>query len=124
MDLEFTTSSLLLLIGKQRLRSQELTVLRVGHSEIPEKVTTAASDYTTENKEDFKDNFFDPHLLHEKGAGSVCRGAAQFQGLNVGPSFGKSVGDNLLKHSRAPAGLDLFAINIARGRDHGLQTGL
>lgn len=59
-------------------------------------------------------------MLIQQGPGAICRGAATLQGLQTGPAFGDSVLHNLFKPATGDFGIDLFAINIARGRDHGL----
>ncbi|CBY23580.1 unnamed protein product [Oikopleura dioica] len=93
---------------------------RIAHSEQPDHVVAADSSYNITQKLDLKDNFFDPHLMMIEGPGAVCRGAAAFQSLSAGPSFADSVANQLLKPHTAFFGQDLFAINIARGRDHGI----
>jgi len=93
---------------------------RIAHSEQPEVVVAADPSYSITSRLDLKDNFFDPHLMMMEGPGAVCRGAAAFQSLSSGPSFSDSVANQLLKPHTASFGQDLFAINIARGRDHGI----
>ncbi|CBY36421.1 unnamed protein product [Oikopleura dioica] len=93
---------------------------RAAHSRIPKFIKTADDRYNVFNEGHFEDSFFDPHVIHQQGTGDLCRGAYLMENLKISSSFGDSVRNHLLKHKKGQHGMDLLAINIARGRDHGI----
>jgi len=69
-----------------------------------------------------KYNFFDPEWVHTKGPGGCLRGAMKSQQLKMDGTFDKDLQHMLFKPDNWHHGVDLFAINIARGREHGIGT--
>jgi len=63
--------------------------------------------------------FFDPSLLVRQGISGVLRGLATQEAQAVDTQFVEQVRNMLFGAPGAP-GRDLFALNIQRGRDHGL----
>lgn len=69
-----------------------------------------------------KYNFFDPEWVHRKGPGGCLRGAMKSAQLKMDGTFAKDLQHFLFKPSNWHHGVDLFAINIARGRDHAIGS--
>ena len=69
-----------------------------------------------------KFNFFDPEWVHRKGPGGCLRGLMKSNQLKMDGTFDKDLQHFLFKPDNWHHGVDLFAINIARGRDHGLGS--
>lgn len=63
--------------------------------------------------------FFDPSLLVRQGISGVLRGLAMQDAQAVDTRFVEQI-RNMLFGAPGSAGRDLFALNIQRGRDHGL----
>jgi len=69
-----------------------------------------------------KYNFFDPEWVHTKGPGGCLRGSMKSSALKMDGTFDPDLQHHLFKPDNWHHGVDLFAINIARGRDHGIGT--
>jgi len=69
-----------------------------------------------------KFNFFDPEWVHRKGPGGCLRGAMKMNQLKMDGTFSKDLAHNLFKPHDSAHGVDLAAINIARGREHGIGS--
>lgn len=65
-----------------------------------------------------RDAFFSPHLIQEEGIASLLRGLAAQPHQRIDPLVVDDVRNFLFGHGSD--GLDLAALNIQRGRDHGL----
>ncbi|MEZ5815503.1 MAG: peroxidase family protein [Hyphomicrobiaceae bacterium] len=103
-------------------------VFRLGHSMLNEKMQVAVADdmgnvpstpdWTPTYKEiDLFDAFLNPALYGENGASNITMGLLNQQANNI-DEFVTSA----LQQSLVGVGLDLPALNIARGRDVGLPT--
>ena len=102
---------------------------RFGHSQVPEKLRFSSIGCPRKNLEgtNLRDSFFNPSILHIPvktdehisglGAGTV---------RDPGSAFSLSVSGQLFAHRDSEAaglgeiGQDLLALNVQRGRDHGL----
>ena len=69
-----------------------------------------------------KYNFFDPEWVHTKGPGGCLRGSMKSSALKMDGTFDPDLQHHLFKPDNWHHGVDLFAINIARGRDHGIGS--
>ena len=79
----------------------------------------AADSYTLESPIDLRDAFFNPSLVANNGVDGILRGAARQRQQAIDT---RVVDDlrNFLFGPPGAGGLDLVALNIQRGRDHGL----
>lgn len=98
------------------------SAFRFGHSMIRDSVQfTDQNGVLTEKL--LKDTFNRPETMYEQSTGvdSVARGLCQHAAQRVDKLFTDQIATHLLE--RLPGkGLDLVAINIQRGRDHGLPS--
>ena len=107
--------------------SNEFTTaaLRFGHSMITDTLSRVSSGTTGQEKVPLrmKETLFHPFHLYEKGmANEILRGLVEDPSLAADTTFGQDMHNFLFaKHGSGMFGKDLFAINIARGRDHGLR---
>ena len=95
---------------------------RFGHSQIANTVPCLNPDW--EEQEDpvnlLQDNYFDPFLVDKHGPDGIVRGNVATHGMAVDTSFAEDIRNNLFKAFGSDEGGDLFAINIQRGREHGI----
>ena len=96
--------------------------MRFGHSQINNQVPCLDSEWKEMEyvEQRLHDNFFDPYLVEKYGADSIVRGNIATPGMAVDTSFADAIRNNLFKAHDADKGGDLFAINIQRGREHGI----
>lgn len=66
--------------------------------------------------------FFTPSCLQEKGVASVLRGLAKQDAQEVDTRFIDAIRNQLITDFGITLGVDLAALNIQRGRDHGLPS--
>ncbi|KAI1309042.1 Peroxidasin [Halotydeus destructor] len=92
---------------------------RFGHSLVGSTFNRLFSDG---RKESFalRDNFFNPFPMYNGDLDSVMRGLVGTKAERPDPFFEDDVRGHLYKVVGTRFGLDLVAINIQRGRDHGL----
>ena len=69
-----------------------------------------------------RENYFDPAQFRADGPGAICRGAMTQDIIKPGPGFVDATQHHLFKPFGMDHGVDLFTINIIRGRDHGLAS--
>ena len=60
--------------------------------------------------------------MHRKGPGGCLRGAMKSNQLKMDGTFDPDLQHFLFKPDNWHHGVDLFAINIARGREHGIGS--
>ena len=105
--------------------SNEFTTaaLRFGHAMVNDDLARVLSNWKKEGTSRMKDSFFHPFDLYKTGeVGKLLRGLTQDPSLKADTVFGEDLLNFLFtEHKSKKFGKDLFAINIARGRDHGLR---
>merc|ERR1712079_747853 len=92
---------------------------RFGHSMVPDKFSSVTRTRSEELQ--MSETFFSPATM--KGAGfmdGLVRGMAQQGGQLWDSSFVEDIRNHLFESSPGRGGLDLVAVNIQLGRDHGL----
>jgi len=92
---------------------------RFGHSMVPDKFSSVTRTRSEELQ--MSETFFSPATM--KGAGfmdGLVRGMAQQGSQLWDSSFVEDIRNHLFESSPGRGGLDLVAVNIQRGRDHGL----
>ncbi|XP_037782099.1 peroxidase-like [Penaeus monodon] len=92
---------------------------RFGHSQIPDLIerADAAGEVTATT---LSSEMLRPFSLYAKGAApDLLRGSGRQRAGDVDSFFAKEVTGKLFR-SNKPFGLDLVALNVQRGRDHGL----
>ncbi|XP_066957201.1 chorion peroxidase-like [Macrobrachium rosenbergii] len=91
---------------------------RFGHSEIPDNITMASPQATVSNEE--LSSLFNPFLLYRNNSVELlARGGCLLKALRFDSFFTKEVTVKLFRGNNS-FGLDLLALNLQRGRDHGL----
>ena len=96
---------------------------RYAHSSITEEFKRVDSAYNEIKALDMFDAFFDTNHLREPGTlDNILRGMSVQEGLRADNRFSDSVRNRLFETGNNGCGLDLFALNVQRGRDHGLPS--
>jgi peroxidase len=98
---------------------------RFGHSMVPATYASvpaaAPNSPTRERRIQLADIFFKPAAMREAGfLDSLVRGMARQPSSAFDNSFVADLRNNLFESAPGRGGLDLVAINVQRGRDHGL----
>ncbi len=91
---------------------------RFGHTMLPPSLLLVDTE-GLEAQLSLFEAFFDPSLLVRQGISGVLRGLAAQDAQAVDTLFVEQI-RNMLFGAPGSAGRDLFALNIQRGRDHGL----
>ena len=98
-------------------------VFRFGHSQVVSKIARVDDQYNTLSDITLQQAFFQPERYYERDGllDNYMRGLLARQSLKTDRFLSDQVTDHLFQpvNSTRP-GLDLAAINIQRGRDHGL----
>merc|ERR1712117_793520 len=93
---------------------------RFGHSMVP-KTFSSVNRQRTEEVLEMKDQFFKPASLKKFGfLDGLVRGMSEQGSQLWDNSFVEDIRNHLFESSSGRGGLDLVAVNIQRGRDHGL----
>ncbi|KAK7084553.1 hypothetical protein SK128_015653, partial [Halocaridina rubra] len=94
---------------------------RFGHSQITDFIQRV-NKHGLLHTNDLSDLFFKPFSLYDKEAmEDYTRGSTSHPAKKVDAYFTDEVAGKLFR-GNLPFGLDLFALNIQRGRDHGLPS--
>ena len=93
---------------------------RYGHAAQPTHQTTKDRRYNEINSDRLKNLYFDPHWFIVDGPGAVCRGAMTENGITPGTKWVSDTRNDFFQVNGV--GVDLFSINVSRGRDHGLKS--
>lgn len=91
---------------------------RYGHAAQPTNQITKDEKYNNINSDRLKNLYFDPHWFILDGPGAVCRGAMTENGITPGTKWVSDTRNDFFQVNGV--GVDLFSINVSRGRDHGL----
>ena len=91
---------------------------RYGHAAQPTHQVTKDDKYNSVNSDRLKNLYFDPHWFIVDGPGAVCRGAMTENGITPGTKWVSDTRNDFFQVNGV--GVDLFSINVSRGRDHGL----
>ncbi len=94
---------------------------RFGHSMVSDSITPIAADGTPDESIALKDAFFNPAQFAETGIDAIFRGFASQEAQAMDTEIVDSLRNFVLEGPNSPR-LDLAALNIQRGRDHGLPT--
>jgi len=93
---------------------------RFGHSMVP-KTFSSVSRQRSETVLEMRDQFFKPSSLRNAGfLDGLVRGMTEQGSQLWDNSFVEDLRNHLFESSPGRGGLDLVAVNIQRGRDHGL----
>ena len=93
---------------------------RFGHSMVSDTVERVGADGSSDPVA-LKDAFFNPRGFAETGPDAILRGMAGNVAQAMDPEIVDSL-RNFVLEGPTSGNLDLAALNIARGRDHGLPT--
>jgi peroxidase len=94
---------------------------RYAHSSLTEKFTMMDSTYTDTTPLAMFDAFFDTtHIRQLATLDNILRGMSVQAAFKADSKFADSVRNRLFETGNNGCGLDLYALNIQRGRDHGL----
>ncbi|XP_022248251.1 peroxidase-like isoform X2 [Limulus polyphemus] len=94
--------------------------LRYGHSLVQRELLLVDANLNVSSVR-LKNNYFNPFKLYEGVFDSVLRGLALQPSQSFDQYFVEDVTRYLYKNPVEPHGSDLVAINIQRGRDHGIK---
>lgn len=93
---------------------------RYGHSQIQDEFVLTDEKTGVETRMTMEESFFQTDLLEKPGFMlQMARALTKQKTRAVDNTFSPSIHERLFA-GRAPVGLDLIALNINRGRDHGL----
>ncbi|KAF6036601.1 hypothetical protein EB796_005080 [Bugula neritina] len=97
---------------------------RVGHSLVPEGLVPTDASYTKHGSgmAYFDNLLMNPHLLYRFGVGDVLRGVIAEPVKQPSPELSHHLEKTFRFSNRTAGGLDLAAVNIQRGRDHGVPS--
>lgn len=94
---------------------------RVGHTMVPPEFRRASGDYKFRGSEKLKTTFFHPFAMYDKDAfDEVLLGMVSSPAQEVDINFVDDLSNHLFEIPGDAFGLDLTALNIQRGRDHGI----
>ena len=95
---------------------------RFGHTLIPTTFKKTDSFQRTSNTLRIKDIFFQPEKVHRtpRILDDLVRGLTSQHGSQWDKKFSEDIINHLFESKKGVGGLDLVALNIQRGRDHGL----
>ena len=69
-----------------------------------------------------RSNWFDPQFLNRQSPAALVRGAMMLPGANMSPKWVDDTVHFFFQPHGFKSGVDLMAINIQRGRDHGINS--
>ncbi|KFM73005.1 Peroxidase, partial [Stegodyphus mimosarum] len=93
---------------------------RVGHSLIEGTLDLIGPGYSKEREIPLHTAFLNPHIFYEKGMDLLLRGLVREKAMSVDSYITDEVRNRLFQPHTGHYGMDLSAIGIQRGRDHGL----
>ncbi|PRD20757.1 UNVERIFIED_CONTAM: Peroxidasin-like protein [Trichonephila clavipes] len=93
---------------------------RVGHSLIEGMLDLIGPGYTAERQIPLHTVFLNPHIFYEKGIDLLLRGLVREKAASVDSYITDEVRNRLFQPHNGHYGMDLSAIGIQRGRDHGI----
>lgn len=94
---------------------------RFGHTQLSDEFHFRFGDGSTEVRP-LADCFFNPTCLQDVGVDAVFRGLADRYAQTIDNQVVDAVRNNLITGPGEAILVDLFALNIQRGRDHGLPS--
>ena len=94
---------------------------RMGHTMVQNSFRRTSGDYKFRGAENLKSTFFHPFALYDKDAfDEIILGMVSSASQAVDTNFVDELTNHLFEIPGDAFGLDLTALNIQRGRDHGL----
>ncbi|MGF1480759.1 MAG: peroxidase family protein [Cyanophyceae cyanobacterium] len=94
---------------------------RVGHTMLSPNLLRISDDGTDAGSIELKNAFFNPQLIRDEGIDTLLYGLASQPAQAIDPFIVDDV-RNFLFGPPGSGGFDLAALNIQRGRDHGLPS--
>lgn len=92
---------------------------RLGHSMVNDNLTVLSEGNTRRRRIDMRNHFWNPKIVTELGVEPFLRGMAKTNTQECDIEMSPSLRNFLFNKVPEAAGVDLAAINIQRGREHG-----
>ena len=97
-------------------------LFRWGHAMQPNLLQSRNKFFEPTENRLLRENWFDPQMLARQSPARLLRGGMSVPGVEVGPKWIDDTVHFFFKPVGAKSGIDLMAVNIARGRDHGINS--
>ena len=97
-------------------------LFRWGHAMQPNLLQSRNKFFQPTENRLLRENWFDPQMLARQSPARMLRGGMMVPGVEVGPKWVDDTVHFFFKPDGAKSGIDLMAVNIARGRDHGINS--
>jgi len=97
-------------------------LFRWGHAMQPNLLQSRNKFFEPTENRLLRENWFDPQMLARQSPARMLRGGMMVPGVEVGPKWIDDTVHFFFKPIGAKSGIDLMAVNIARGRDHGINS--
>ena len=95
---------------------------RVGHTMVPNIFPRSGKDFNVRKEEKLRTTYFRPFALYDKNAfDEIILGMVSSPTQEIDNNFVEDLTNHLFELPGEAFGLDLTALNVQRGRDHGLQ---
>lgn len=93
---------------------------RLGHTMIDDQINLVNNDFRLVNVLSLAQSFFNPTIVQENGIDPILMGLAVSTQQEVDPFVVDALRNFLFSPAPGSPGLDLVALNLQRGRDHGI----
>ena len=97
-------------------------LFRFGHSTQANLLTARNKDFQAVENRFMRSNWFDPQMLDRNSPAALVRGGMMIPAANMSPKWVDDTVHFFFQPFGFKSGVDLMAINIQRGRDHGINS--
>ena len=97
-------------------------LFRFGHSTQVNLISSRNKFFQSTENRLMRANWFDPQFLNRQSPAALARGAMMLPAANMSPKWVDDTVHFFFQPHGFKSGVDLMAINIQRGRDHGINS--